>query len=125
MKAAPIPRAAKSVRKDAAETSSSLPAPFARAQHVAPPWGDVRRVHLTPREREVLTLLCEGLSNKLIARRLRISAGTVKVHISNVLRALNVSTRLQAVLLARGAELVPLNGEDTGHMPHALHATHR
>jgi DNA-binding NarL/FixJ family response regulator len=58
-------------------------------------------VHLTNRELEVLALLCEGMPNKLIARRLKISAGTVKVHISRILRALGVATRLQAVLLAR------------------------
>jgi DNA-binding NarL/FixJ family response regulator len=62
---------------------------------------ELEPVHLTQREREVLALLCEGLPNKLIARRLNISAGTVKVHISNILRALGVSTRLQAVLFAR------------------------
>ena len=56
---------------------------------------------LTAREREVLALLCEGLPNKLIARHLKISSGTVKVHISNIFRALNVSNRLQAVLIAR------------------------
>ena len=124
MKAAAIQRAAKSVRKDAAEPSS--PAPARRvAEPVAVPQTNGRQVHLTPREREVLTLLCEGLSNKLIARSLKISAGTVKVHLSNVLRALNVSTRLQAVLLARASELVPLDGVDTERVPHALRATHR
>src|SRR5688572_13213385 len=64
-------------------------------------WGAKPPVHLTKRELEVLALLCEGMPNKLIARRLKISAGTVKVHISRILRALGVATRLQAVLLAR------------------------
>lgn len=58
---------------------------------------------LTPRQLEVLGMLCEGLSNKLIARRLNISSGTVKVHIVHILRALKVSSRLQAVLIARNA----------------------
>lgn len=58
---------------------------------------------LTPRQVEVLGMLCEGLSNKLIARRLNISPGTVKVHIVHILRALKVSSRLQAVLIARSA----------------------
>lgn len=58
-------------------------------------------VRLTPREREVLALLCEGLSNKAISRRLDIAVATVKVHVGNILRALDVSTRLEAVLLAR------------------------
>ena len=67
---------------------------------------ELDRIHLTRREREVLALLCEGASNKVIAHRLRISSGTVKVHISNIFRALQVSNRLQAVLAARRWELV-------------------
>ena len=55
---------------------------------------------LTPRQLEVFRMLCEGLPNKLIARRLNISSGTVKVHIVHILRALKVSSRLQAVLIA-------------------------
>jgi DNA-binding NarL/FixJ family response regulator len=58
-------------------------------------------VHLTPRQLEVLTLLCEGLPNKLICRQLNISTGTVKVHISGILRELGVTSRLQAVVSAR------------------------
>jgi DNA-binding NarL/FixJ family response regulator len=57
-------------------------------------------VHLTPRQREVLALLCLGLSNKLICRRLNICGGTVKVHISSIFRELGVATRLQAVIEA-------------------------
>ncbi len=58
-------------------------------------------LHLTPRQLEVLALLCEGLPNKLIARRLNISGATVKVHIGNILRELGVASRLQAVVAAR------------------------
>jgi DNA-binding NarL/FixJ family response regulator len=58
------------------------------------------RVHLTPREREVLSLLCEGLPNKSIGRRLSISAGTVKIHVGKILSGLGVSSRLQAVVIA-------------------------
>ena len=65
--------------------------------------------HLTPRQLEVLALLCEGLPNKLICRRLNISAGTVKAHISSVLRELGVASRVQAVIQARRRGLV---GED-------------
>ena len=56
---------------------------------------------LTSRQLEVLSLLCEGLPNKLISARLNISAGTVKIHIGNILRKLGVSSRLQAVISAR------------------------
>jgi DNA-binding CsgD family transcriptional regulator len=55
---------------------------------------------LTPRQLEVLALLCQGLPNKLICRQLNISAGTVKAHISSILRELGVSSRLQAVVEA-------------------------
>jgi DNA-binding NarL/FixJ family response regulator len=59
-----------------------------------------RPIRLTPRELEVLSLLCEGLPNKLISRRLEISAATVKCHISRILTELGVSSRLQAVVAA-------------------------
>lgn len=65
-----------------------------------------RQVHLTPRQRDVLALLCEGLPNKLICRRLNISSGTVKAHISSILRELGVSSRLQAVVAARESDLL-------------------
>jgi len=67
--------------------------------------------HFTPREREVLSLLCEGLPNKLIARRLNIALATVKIHVSNVLQELGVSSRLQAVLVAQH------HGISTGAFP--------
>ena len=57
-------------------------------------------VHLTRRQLEVLSLLCEGLPNKVICRQLNISTGTVKVHISFILKQLGVSSRLQAVVAA-------------------------
>ena len=72
----------------------------------APPYlqSDCRAVTLrdfTPRQLDVLKLLCEGLPNKVISSRLNISAGTVKIHISHILRRLGVASRLQAVIAAR------------------------
>ena len=55
---------------------------------------------LSPREREVLSALLEGLPNKLIARRLGISEKTVKTHLTNVFRHIGVTDRVQAVLWA-------------------------
>ena len=55
----------------------------------------------TPRQIDVLKLLCEGLPNKVISSRLKISAGTVKIHISHIFRRLGVASRLQAVIAAR------------------------
>ena len=73
-----------------------------------------RRIHLTPREREVLALLAEGLSNKLLCRRLGIAPSTVKIHVARVLAELGASTRLQAVVVAQRLGLLliePVAGE--------------
>jgi DNA-binding NarL/FixJ family response regulator len=56
---------------------------------------------LTPREREVLALLADGLPNKLIARRLDISEKTVKAHLTNIFHRIGVSDRTQAALWAQ------------------------
>ena len=53
---------------------------------------------ISPREREVLTLLVDGKPNKLIARQLGISEKTVKSHLTNVFRRIGVTDRVQAVL---------------------------
>ncbi len=55
---------------------------------------------LTPREYEILTLLAEGQSNKVIARNLGISDGTVKLHVKAILRKLNISSRITAAVMA-------------------------
>ena len=59
-------------------------------------------VSLTNREREILELIAAGKSNKLIARDLNISDGTVKVHVKNLLRKLKVHSRLEAAVWALG-----------------------
>lgn len=83
---------------------SNLSAPAAAKRLSGP--APIPPLHLTPRQREVLVLLCDGLPNKLISRQLGISAATVKVHIGCILRELGVSSRLQAVVAARRLELV-------------------
>jgi two-component system nitrate/nitrite response regulator NarL len=55
---------------------------------------------LTPRETEILCLLAEGQSNKLIARNLGISDGTVKLHVKAILRKLNIHSRVEAAVMA-------------------------
>jgi NarL family two-component system response regulator LiaR len=55
---------------------------------------------LTPREREVLKLMIEGLNNGEIAHRLTLSDSTVKFHVSNILSKLNAETRTEAVAVA-------------------------
>jgi len=58
---------------------------------------------LTPRQREVLTLLGQGKSNKEIARVLHLAEGTVKLHVTAILKALKVNNRTRAVVVAAQA----------------------
>ena len=55
---------------------------------------------LTPREHEILCHLSEGQSNKVIARHLDISDGTVKLHVKAILRKLSVHSRVEAAVMA-------------------------
>jgi DNA-binding NarL/FixJ family response regulator len=59
------------------------------------------RLLLSPREREVLGLLCDGLSNRQIADALFLSVATVKVHLRHIYEKLGVSSRTQAILKSR------------------------
>jgi two-component system nitrate/nitrite response regulator NarL len=61
---------------------------------------------LTERERQIIRLVSEGLSNKQIARRLNLTEGTVKVHLHNIFQKLQVTSRtaLAAHHLSRGTD---------------------
>ena len=61
---------------------------------------------MSEREARVLTLLLEGKSNKLICRELDLAESTVKNHVTQILKALNVTTRTQAVIAAAQMGLV-------------------
>jgi NarL family two-component system response regulator LiaR len=61
---------------------------------------------LTPREREVLALMVEGLTNPGIAERLTVSRSTAKAHVSNILSKLGASNRAEAISLALQHRLV-------------------
>ena len=62
---------------------------------------DASFVSLSTREREILVLITEGLSNAAIGDRLSISEKTVRNHVSNVFDKLGVWTRAQAIVFAR------------------------
>jgi len=57
-----------------------------------------RDIGLTARQADVLALLVQGQPNKLICRGLDLAEGTVKIHVTAILKALNVSNRTQAVI---------------------------
>jgi DNA-binding NarL/FixJ family response regulator len=81
------------------------------AQHAATqrsPASD-RAARMTTRERQVIALIAEGMSNKQIARQLRISNHTVKSHVRNILEKLALHSRLQVAAYAHKTE--PITGE--------------
>ena len=75
---------------------------------------------LTPREREVLSLLVQGSDGRTVAKRLRISRNTVRTHVQSILTKLQVHSRLEAATFAvrHGIVDVPMSG--TGGRPDVL-----
>ena len=76
------------VPPDCPGTGSARPRAAARAQDLG----------LTLRQSDVLRLLVQGKPNKLICRELDVAEGTVKIHVTAILKALNVTNRTQAVI---------------------------
>jgi DNA-binding NarL/FixJ family response regulator len=69
-----------------------------------------RTAVLTPRQQEVLALIADGHANKEIAHRLGTSEGTVKAHITAIMRTLGVRNRVQLLLAAEQRGLRPRPG---------------
>jgi DNA-binding NarL/FixJ family response regulator len=88
------PRMAESLFSQIASAAASAAATHGR-EHV------LEDVRMTKREREVVELIGEGLSNKEIAQRLNIAAHTVKSHVRNVMEKLALHTRLQIAAYSR------------------------
>lgn len=71
-----------------------------RSQAAAPASSEAQRNKLTAREMQVTQLLARGASNKVIARELDVSESTVKIHVQNVLKKLNLNSRVQIAVYA-------------------------
>jgi DNA-binding NarL/FixJ family response regulator len=64
---------------------------------------------LTPREREVLSLMADGLMNKEIAKKIGLREGTVKCHVNSIFHKLNVNVRTEAVVFAIKSGFINVN----------------
>lgn len=71
-----------------------------RSAPAAAPAPAVDKERLSPREREILGFLARGASNKEIARSLDLAESTVKIHVQNILKKLNLLSRVQAAVYA-------------------------
>ena len=80
-----------------AENTAPPPSPEPRGASASP--------ELTPRERDIVRILARGASNKDIARELDLAESTVKIHVRNVLRKLNLSSRVQIAIHALARNL--------------------
>ena len=93
-------------RRRTRSCAASAPRPRAARRSIRAPRGRCWRrksapdplAGISPREREVLALLLDGMPNKLIARRLEISEKTVKSHLTSIFRQIGVTDRVQAIL---------------------------
>lgn len=85
-----------------------VPPAFVTGSAVGEPAGECK---VTGRQREVLSLLAEGLPNKEIAHRLHLTEGTVKLHVAAILKSLNATNRTQAVAAARRCGLLSADAE--------------
>jgi len=76
-----------------------------------PPVSPAERLSdLTQREREILELVAQGLSNKEVAQRCKLSEKTVKYYMTNILQKLQVRNRVEAAMIARDAPSGPARG---------------
>ena len=94
-------------KANAAEKIVAAISQILRGQFITPQTeGDTPLLRLTPRQCEVLDLICQGKSNKQIARRLMLSENTIRVHVQAILGFLQVSSRSEAIFAARSRGLI-------------------
>jgi DNA-binding CsgD family transcriptional regulator len=77
----------------------------------SPPPADANAAGLTRREREILQLVAEGNTNGQVARKLWVTEQTVKFHLANIFRKLDVTNRTQASRWAHAHGLLELDAE--------------
>ena len=78
--------------------SEALTPVLAASLRESRPSGDRDIQSLTPRERDIIKLIAEGLPNKVIARRLNITESTVKVHVKHLLKKMKLKSRVEAAV---------------------------
>jgi DNA-binding NarL/FixJ family response regulator len=88
------------VQGDRSEVDEPAAAPPVAAPGAEAGNGEALLRELTPRQREVLRLLCEGKPNKIIAHALHMQEGTVKVHVRQIMKKLKATNRTQVAFLA-------------------------
>jgi DNA-binding NarL/FixJ family response regulator len=74
---------------------------FRNLPDVKEPGPEVRTAPLTKREEQVAALVRDGLSNKLIARRLNVGEGTIKAHLHAIFTKLSVQSRFELIRVSR------------------------
>lgn len=85
---------------------SGMPYIPQQAWQDTPTTPNAHTTQLTQRQQEIIKLIAKGLSNKVIASELTLSEGTVKQHLNNIFRALNVRNRTQAIRAAQDLGLI-------------------
>jgi DNA-binding NarL/FixJ family response regulator len=104
------------------DLASAVRQAFGHSMYLAPPGGRQPRglsasvassalAELTKRERQILALAAEGHSNAQLAKMLWVTEQTVKFHLSNTYRKLDVANRTEAARLAQLHGLVPTSGQ--------------
>jgi two-component system nitrate/nitrite response regulator NarL len=95
-----IQRAARGESVMSPQMTGKLVQELRQPKETAAPATEAEREKLSPREKEIITLLAKGASNKEVARALNVAESTVKIHVQNILKKLNLSSRVQAAVYA-------------------------
>ncbi len=96
-------------RPHSSSSNPQRPGGWQGSAQPAEPWSE-----LTRRQRDVLALISQGKSNKLIADALTMSESTVKAHVKQIIKRLNVANRTQAALVATGRAYFPPTARTNG-----------